>query len=180
MKQKQSASHSKFRDFLYNTSDVWVTAVILVIALVIIGWRVNVIMAYPKHMTSGNVKTTAEVKKDAQKNKSTSDQAKNSAQGSKSSAAESSDADKKSSKSDTKVMAEYKDGRLVKTIKIKIETGSLNYAMEQLKTYGLYDSAHEFKVYCHQQGRKAGSIKAGTHTFKKGWTKAKIARALTN
>ena len=172
MKQKQSASHSKFRDFLYNTSDVWVTAVILIAALIIIGWRVNVIMAYPKHMTSGNVKTTAEVKKDAQKKQSAS-----SVPDSKSSEAKSSDTE--SSDSSSAVRAEYKDGRLVKTITIKLETGSLTYAMRQLKSYGLYDSAHEYRLCCRQQGRKPSDIKAGTHTFKKGWTKAKIARALT-
>lgn len=172
MKQNKPTAHSGLKDFLYNTNDVLITAVILIAALIIIGWRVNVIMAYPKHMTSGSVKTTTEVKKDAAKSSSSS----SSASADKKSESSSNSKDSGSSA----VKAEYKNGRLVKTITINIATGSLNSAMSQLKAFGIYETNHEFKVYCHREGRKASALKAGSHTLKKGWTKGKIARALTN
>lgn len=173
MKQNKPTAHSGLKDFLYNTNDVLITAVILIAALIIIGWRVNVIMAYPKHMTSGSVKTTTEVQKDAAKSSSSSS--------SSASADKKSDSSSNSRASESSaVKAEYRNGRLVKTITINIATGSLNSAMSQLKAFGVYETNHEFKVYCHQEGRKASALKAGSHTLKKGWTKGKIARALTN
>lgn len=172
-KQTKPAAHSGLKDFLYNTNDVLVTAVILIAALIIIGWRVNVIMAYPKHLTSGNVKTATEVKKDAQKSSAS---AESSAEKESAAKAENKDKDE----DNNVVKAEYKDGRLTKTITIHIMSGSLNSAMSQLKAFGVYETHHEFKVYCHQAGRKASSLKAGPHTLKKGWTKEKIAKALTN
>jgi hypothetical protein len=175
MKQKDPNSQSGWKDFLYDTNDVLITVLILIAALIIIGWRVNVIMQYPKHMTTSSVKTTSEVQQDA--NKSSSDQ--NSSSDSSDKAAAATDKDSDTNKDTDKVVAQYKDGYLVKTITITIESGSLNGALDQLKEYKLFDTRHEFKVYCHQQGLKAGDIKAGEHKLKKGWTKAKIAKELT-
>ena len=37
---------NRFRDFIYNTSDILVTLVIIIIALAVISWRVSSIMSY--------------------------------------------------------------------------------------------------------------------------------------
>ena len=51
-----------FKDFLYDTNDIWLAIAILVIAALIIIWRIDVIMDYPKTLdkSSGTVTTTQE------------------------------------------------------------------------------------------------------------------------
>lgn len=181
MKQEKP-THSAWKDFLYNTNDLLITIVILLVALLVIAWRVNVIMAYPKHLNTSHTQTASEVKKDAKaaESEDSKDSAQDSQKAKKDTKKSEEKSDSKSEKSGkSEVKATYSNGRLTKTMKIEIEQGSLTSAMDQLVDMGLYTSHRQFKRYCHNQGLKAGDIKAGKHTLKKGWSKAKIARMLT-
>lgn len=56
--------HRTFRDFLYDWNDVIIALLILLAACLIIFWRVNVIMQYPKHLVKDNSKTISQMNKD--------------------------------------------------------------------------------------------------------------------
>ena len=42
--------HFEFKDFIYNFSDILTAVLIILVALLIIAWRVNAIMDYPQTM----------------------------------------------------------------------------------------------------------------------------------
>lgn len=49
--------HFEFKDFIYNFSDILTAVLIILVALLIIAWRVNAIMDYPQ--TMNDVQTEA-------------------------------------------------------------------------------------------------------------------------
>lgn len=152
-----------YKDFLYDTNEIWLALAILVIAGLIIIWRINVIMDYPKTLdkTSGTTTTTEESA---------------TASGS-SSSSESSDS-AKSSTTETKTVL-WKDGKLTKDVKIKIKSGSETAAVNSLVDAKLFSSYSQFTKVCKAAGVKASAIKASTFTFKKGSTKKSIAKQVT-
>lgn len=64
--------HRTFRDFLYDWNDVIIALLILLAACLIIFWRVNVIMQYPKHLVKDNSKTISQMNKDEKSHSSSS------------------------------------------------------------------------------------------------------------
>ena len=145
-----------FKDFLYNTNDIWLAAAILIIAALLIVWRVNVIMAYPKTLDKVSGTTTTE-----QKSASTA-------------------ASDSKAKADNKSNASlYKDGKLTEAVKVKVAGGSESAAINSLVKAKLFTSDSDFKKACKAADVKPSKIKAGTFTFKKGSTKESIAKQVT-
>lgn len=64
--------HRTFRDFLYDWNDVVIAVLILLAACLIIFWRVNIIMQYPKHLVKDNSKTISQMDKDESSHSSSS------------------------------------------------------------------------------------------------------------
>ncbi|NLD10160.1 hypothetical protein [Aminicella lysinilytica] len=156
-----------FKDFLYDTNDIWLAIAILVIAALIIIWRIDVIMDYPKTLdkSSGTVTTTQE---------------KASTSTDKSSKSDSKTESKTESKSSAETTATlWKDGKLTKDVKVKVASGSVTGAVNSLVDVKLFSSYSDFKKACKAAGAKPSKIKTGTFTFKKGSTKKSIAKQVT-
>lgn len=151
--------HKTFRDFLYDTNDIWLALAILVIAALIIIWRINVIMDYPKTLDTkaGTTKTT-------EQKATTSDTKK-------------SDTAKKSTTTTTTSL--WNGGKLTSSITVKVASGSESAAVSSLVKAKLFDSASEFSTVCKSAGVKSSDIKTGTFTFAKGSTKKDIAKKVT-
>ena len=59
MKKNKVKRRYNTRDFIYDTSDIWVALIIIAAIAVVIFWRINVIMDYPdKVMAKANMSTT--------------------------------------------------------------------------------------------------------------------------
>ncbi len=50
--------HFEFKDFIYNFSDILTAVLIILVALLIIAWRVNAIMDYPQTMNSSQTESS--------------------------------------------------------------------------------------------------------------------------
>jgi len=153
MKQKT------YRDFLYDTNDIWLAIAILVIAALIIIWRINVIMDYPQTMAAnaGATKTTEE----------------------KATTTDKTTTAKSNSNSTATATATYKNGKLTQSITVKVKSGSESAAVDSLVRAKLFKSYSEFKSVCKSAGVKPSAIKASTFTFAKGSTKKDIAKKVT-
>ena len=145
-----------FKNFLYNTNDIWLAIAILIIAALLIIWRVNVIMAYPKTLDKSSGTTTTE-----QKSASTAA------------------SDLKTKTDNTSSASLYKDGKLTDTVKVKVAGGSESAAIGSLVKAKLFTSDSDFKKACKKADVKPSKIKAGTFTFEKGSTKESIAKQVT-
>lgn len=148
-----------FKDFLYDTNEIWLAIVIIIIAGLLIVWRINVIMDYPSTLdkTSGTTTTTQEK------------------------ATTSTTTESKSTSTDsTKATASlWKDGKLTSAVKVKVKSGSETAAVNSLVDADLFSSYSEFVKVCKTAGVKASKIKAATYTFKSGSTKESIVKQVT-
>ena len=50
--------HFEFKDFIYNFSDILTAVLIILVALLIIAWRVNAIMDYPQTMNDAQTEAS--------------------------------------------------------------------------------------------------------------------------
>ena len=147
MKQKRT-----FRDFMYDKNDIIIAFIIIVVAMVIIGWAVRNVMNYPNTLDSVTTaeKVQSAVEQESQDGESLSDQ-----------------------------VAEWKDGKLKKTITIEVSSDSTEAAINSLIAAGLFRTADEFKKYCAKAKVSDADIKTGTFTFKKGSDRIAIVKQVT-
>ena len=147
MKQKRT-----FRDFMYDKNDILIAFLIIVVAMLIIGWCVKNVMNYPNTLDSV---TTAEKVQSAVEEES-----------------------QKKGESDQK-MAVWKNGKLQETLTVEVASDSKEAAVNSLITAGLFKTAKQFSKYCRKAGVSEADIKTGTFTFKKGSSHVQIVKQLT-
>mgnify|MGYP001263515326 CR=1 FL=1 len=151
------------KDFLYNKNDILLAIAILVVAALLIYWRLNVIMDYPKEVArQTSTSNTTEQSAVADDNSSTSDSTK----------AGSSDSSSASG-------SVFSGGVLTKDVTVTVASGSATGAVNSLVEAGLFKSYDDFVSTCKKAGCSADNIKAATFTFDKGSTKADIAKKVT-
>lgn len=149
----------KLKDFLYDKNDILLALCILIVAGLLIVWRIDAIMAYPDTLIdeTSTAKTTEKSAIDSKGDAK---------------------AQKKNSKS-SKTAKIYKDGTLKKDVTVSLEGGSVTSAVNSLIDAGLFDSYEEFEDTCVSIGVSPDAIKAAEFTFKKGSTKSDIAVQVT-
>lgn len=141
-----------FRDFLYDKNDILIAFLIILTAMIIIAWSVRNVMNYPNTLDSVTTaeKVQSAVEKESQKNTGSGEQ-----------------------------VAQWKDGKLKKTITIEVSSDSTEAAINSLIAAGLFDTADQFKATCKRVGVSDADIKTGTFTFKKGSTRNNIVKQVT-
>ena len=122
-----------FSDFMYDNNDIFVAFIIIVVALSVIGWCVRNVMNYPNTLDSV---TTAEKVQSAveQESKSTDPGAS---------------------------QAQWKNGKLAKTITIDVADDSTEAAINSLIAAGLFRTADQFRAICKKAGVSDADIKTG-------------------
>ncbi|MEG0924902.1 MAG: hypothetical protein RR313_09575 [Anaerovoracaceae bacterium] len=157
-----------FKDFLYDKNDIVIALVILLLAAVLIMWRLDVIMAYPATLIAEQGLETTD--KDASKNPTTADQ----------SDAKDKDTSKdKTEKPKAPLSGVWSDGKLSKDVTVTIKGGSATAAVQCLIDQDLFTSYQDYESTCNSAGYNPLGIKAATFNFKVGETKAAIAHAVT-
>ena len=140
-----------FRDFMYDKNDIFVALIIIVVSLSVIAWCVRNVKNYPNTLDSV---TTAEEVQSAVEQES-----KSSGQGTR--------------------QAKWKHGKLAKTITVEVADDSTEAAINSLITYGLFETADQFREECKKAGVSDADIKTGSFTFKKGSTRKQIVKEVT-
>ena len=140
-----------FRDFMYDHNDVFVAFIIIVVAMSVIAWCVRDVMNYPNTLDS--VTTAEEVQTAVEQESKSSDP--------------------------SAAQAKWKHGKLEKTITVTVADDSTEAAINSLITYGLFETADEFRLECEKAGVSDADIKTGKFTFKKGSTKMTIVKEVT-
>ena len=140
-----------FRDFHYNNSDIILAIIILIIACILIMWRVKIIMAYPKTLSqAAEGATTVE---EALTNDPGSTAAVN--------------------------KAAWKDDKLASEFSCEISGETEADIVQGLVDAGLFTSAVDFETVCKEVDVNPSDVKAGEYVFREGLDKGDIAKLVT-
>ncbi|MGN0659897.1 MAG: hypothetical protein ACI4LA_09855 [Emergencia sp.] len=153
------------KDFLYDKNDILIALAILIVAALLIIWRMDVIMDYPHTLAeeTGTVDTTED---------SAAGEQSDTAGGEEDSGSASDDGS-----SETTL---WSNGVLSRDVTVTIQSGSLTSAVQCLIDAELFDSYDQFLQICQAAGYDPDDIKATTFTFDAGMTQTDIARIVTN
>lgn len=152
----------KFKDFLYDKNDIIIAFLILVAAALLIIWRMNVIMEYPKQIVgTEDSKTETPV--------TTPDEGAGTA---------TTDGDNNSDDENTDSDVIWADGILARDMEITVKGDSASAAIQCLIDAGLFEDYAEYQSACSNLGLDHEKVRAGTFTFSKGSSKNDIARAV--
>ena len=172
---------NKFKDFLYDKSDIIVALVILIIAAGLIVWRLNAIVEYPKELIKDNshtTDTTVDLPDDSSDKDADADKdADKDADADKDVDADK-DADKNTEENNTSSNASsavWANGVLNKDVSVSVYGASATEAIGCLVNAGLLDSYSEYEQLCKDAGRDPAFVIAGVYNFKAGATKTDIA-----
>lgn len=151
IKRKRGEKMKSLKDFIYDKNDIIIALVILILAALLIVWRMDAIMEYPQTLAqqTGTTDTTDET-------------------------AVPSEDDSKGGDSGL-----WSKGVLSKEIKVKVAGGSATAAVQSLVDAGLFSSYEEFTKVCKAAGYTPEDIKATTFTFEAGCTQTDIAKKVT-
>ena len=152
----------KIRDFFYNCSDIIAALVILLAAVTLIYWRVNIILDYPATLAAENTIDLSDTEKEV--------------------VIEQTPLEKESSKADDGPADStvWRDGKLRMNVLVEIEPGSSESAIETLVSAGLFSSYEEFVELCKKSKIDPEHIQAREFTFDAGSTQLDIIKIVTN
>lgn len=147
------------KNFFYDKNDIVIALAVLLLAGLIIFWRMEVIMAYPQTLAAETDTTqTTEEKADMR------------------------EGDKQAEAQGDKVAEQggvFKDGVLAKELTVTVNGGSATSAVNCLIDAGLFASYDEYVEICKAAGYTPENIKAKTFTFASGSTQTDIAEEVT-
>ena len=157
----------KLKDFLYDKNDIIIALCILVVAGLLIIWRIDAIMQYPQ--TLAQETHTVETTDDKAVDDSDKDDSDKSSK---------KDKDKKDSET-TQSSGVWSGETLAKDVTVTVAGGSAAGAVQSLIDAGLFESYDDYVSVCNYYGLVPENIKATTFTFAAGSTKADIAVKVT-
>lgn len=158
----------KFKDFLYDKNDILIALLILVAAALLIIWRMEAIMEYPKTLLSDD--TVAE--------EPAPDEGRQSGEASGEEGGDQSESEDGGSSSETSG-ALWSNGALTRDVEVTIPGGSSAYdAVQILINAGLFESYEEYQGICDENGWNHQNVSAGPITFEAGFTKTDVARGI--
>lgn len=160
---------NKLKDFIYDKNDIIIAVLILVVAALIIGWRLNVILEYPKQLLNTDTPQASDTD-DGQ-----------TSQGSDKDDDSKGDDDSSGGKNEDGGSAEvslWQGGAITKDVEVNVTGSSASAAIQCLVDAGLFDDYAEYQSICAENGLDHEKVRAGVFTFKKGSTKLSIAKEM--
>lgn len=179
----------KLKDFIYDKNDIIIAALILIVAALIIAWRLNVILEYPKQLINADGDTNIEEPADnsgTQTNEDNNgkDNADDNGSGSGNAADNTGNGGTVAGNGDgttgeTPAATQlWVDGKLSKDVEVDVTGTTASAAIQCLVDAGLFADYAEYQSACEGQGLDHEKVSAGTFTFAKDSTKAQIARKI--
>lgn len=167
----------KFKDFLYDKNDIFIALLILAVAALLITWRMDAIMEYPKTLISDTEDTSTEIDKDSDEQPA-EDDASSDGQDAEDSNDDSSNTDDEQTDASASSTALWENGVLSKAVTVSVSGDSAAEAVQCLVKAGLFDDYAEYQSVCEKAGLDHQKISAGKFDFAKGSSKAAIAKAV--
>ena len=178
----------KFKDFIYDKNDIIIAVLILAVAALIIAWRLDVILQYPKQLINNdadtNVSEPADNSDNSDDNADTpADNKDNSDDNADTPADNSGDGDNSNSgdnanNGDSTPAQLWVGGKLSRDIEVDVTGTTASAAVQCLIDKGLFTDYSEYQKACENLGLNHEKVSAGTMTFTKGSTKADVARKI--
>ena len=162
----------KLKDFIYDKNDIIIAALILVAAALIITWRMNVILDYPKQLIN-NIDSDANATEPADNT-----EADNTDNSDKQSTDNNQNGSSSDSTNTSQTVELWVDGVLSGDVEVDVTGSTASAAIQCLVDKGLFTDYAEYQTLCDEQGLDHEKVSAGTFTFAKGSTKAQIARKI--
>ncbi len=164
----------KLKDFIYDKNDIIIALLILVIAALIIFWRLNIILEYPKQLV-GNGDTGVSDNVDDGDDDALDDNSDNDDGNTTDDDTGDDNQTGTDTPSDTSV---WSGGMLTQDIEVEVTGNSASAAIQCLIDKGLFDDYADYQSVCEDAGLDHEKVKAGTFTFEKGSTKKDIAKMM--
>ena len=167
----------KLKDFIYDKNDIIIAALILAAAALIIAWRMDVILQYPKELINANDPVVEEpIDGDTQPDDSNTGDKPADNTGTDNNG--SSDNSGTAGGDSTEPAQLWVDGKLSKDAEVDVTGTTASAAVQCLVDAGLFSDYAEYQSTCDSQGLDHEKVSAGTFTFAKGSTKAQVARKI--
>ena len=149
-KDERGTFMKNLKDFFYDKNDILIALAILVIAALLIVWRMDVIMDYPKTLAeeTGTIDTTEPEAVDGEEPAEPAGSL-------------------------------WTGGALSRDVTVTVQGGSATAAVQSLIDADLFESYAQYEKTCDDAGYKPENIKATTFTFPAGSTRTDIARMVT-
>ena len=171
----------KFKDFIYDKNDIIIAVLILAVAALVILWRLNIILEYPKQLLGTDdtsVETPVDDGNEADgSGDNTDDDNSNTGDGGDGSDSQDGTGDN-TDNNDNQDAPLWQGGVLTKDVEVEVTGNSASAAIQCLIDKGLFDDYDEYKKICDDNGMDHEKVKAGTFTFQKGSTKVEIAKKM--
>lgn len=170
----------KFKDFIYDKNDIIIAVLILAVAALIIFWRLNVILEYPKQLLGNDEPNVENPVDNTGDNSADTDKPADNSDNSNSGAGSGSDSTTNDNEpaDNTQELPLWQGGVLTMDVEVEVSGNSASAAIQCLIDKGLFDDYAEYQRICDETGLDHEKVKAGTFTFKKGATKQDIAKKM--
>lgn len=170
----------KFKDFIYDKNDIIIAVLILAVAALIIAWRLDVILQYPKQLINNDADTNVSEPADNSDNSgdnadTPADNTDNSGDNADQPADNSGD---NANNGDSTPAQLWVGGKLSRDIEVDVTGTTASAAVQCLIDKGLFTDYSEYQKACENLGLNHEKVSAGTMTFTKGSTKADVARKI--
>lgn len=164
----------KFKDFIYDKNDIIIAVLILAVAALIIAWRLDVILQYPKQLINNDADTNVSEPADNTDNSgdNADTPADNSGDGDNSNSGDN------ANNGDSTPAQLWVGGKLSRDIEVDVTGTTASAAVQCLIDKGLFTDYSEYQKACENLGLNHEKVSAGTMTFTKGSTKADVARKI--
>ena len=163
----------KFKDFLYDKNDILIALLILIVAALIITWRMNAIMEYPSTILNSSVSGEDQSSGDGSQS---GEAAGTDGDGGTADGSSTDDGSDESSRAGTEAL--WANGALTRDVQVTVTGASATEAIQCLVDAGLFDDYAEYQAQCESAGLDHQRVSAGTFTFEAGATKADITRTV--
>lgn len=162
----------KFKDFLYDKNDIIIALLILVAASLLIIWRMNAIMEYPKSLISDTESTSTQQDSgddDSQTADPSTEESGDQGSG---------DSGTEEEQSSASTSAVWSNGVLSTDVEVTVSGASASEAVECLVAAGLFTDYADYQATCTNLGLDHQKVSAGTFTFAGGSSKDDVAKAV--
>ncbi len=163
----------RIKDFIYNASDILVASLILVVAIGVIIWRMQVILDYPAHIfgnsdpgvTDPIVEPITDPADDPTINPTVDP------------------IEPVIDEPEDPVVPEdtplWVDGKLSRSVTVTVTGSTATSAIQCLVDVGIYESFSDFDASCKRVNRNHNNVRGGVKTFEAGMTKDEITVEMT-
>ena len=168
----------KLKDFIYDKNDIVIAVLILVVAALIISWRLGIILEYPKQLL-GTDDPGIQTPVGGDEDPGLPDDGEgDEPQGSEGDEPQGGEGDEPQGNEPPEDIPLWDGGMLTEDVEVEVEGASASAAVKCLVNAGLFEDYAEYQKICEEEGMDHEKVSAGTFTFKKGTTKKEIAKKI--